>query len=130
MTRPLMEEIYWSSGYAEPATLDRTKAEAVAQWGAERRMRIIAWAKNGTNPHLRAAAEKIGPGPAFVEEPARRPLSRKTAAERVLFYRRVLAAWEFLVTMRADTALAELQTLIELERTPLRATPLAGESDE
>jgi hypothetical protein len=126
---PLMEEIYWSSGYAHPATLDLAKAEAVARWGAERRPRIIAWAKNGTNPHLRAAAEKIGPGPAFVEEPAR-PLSRKTAAERVLFYRRVLAAWQFLVAMRAETALTELRTLIELEHTPLRPTAVARGSDQ
>ena len=35
-------------------------------------------------------------------------------------YRRVLAAWEFLLAMDAQPALAELRTLIELERTPVR----------
>jgi hypothetical protein len=49
-------------------------------------------------------------------------LSEKTAAERVLFYRRVLAAWEFLVTLQAQSALAELQLLIGLEQMPVRPT--------
>ena len=115
----LQTEIYWASSYAQPATFDRTKAEAVTRWGAERRARIVAWGKSSPSGEVRAAAEKIGPGPTFVEEQPR-PLSRKTAAERVLFYRRVLAAWEFLVTMQAREALAELQTLIELERLPVR----------
>jgi hypothetical protein len=115
----LLEEIYWASSYAEPATLDRAKAEAVARWGAERRRRIISWAKTSADVQVRAAAEKIGPGPAFSEEPVR-PLSRKTAAERVLFYRRVLAAWEFLIVMQAEPELAEVEMLIELERLPVR----------
>ena len=72
-----------------------------------------------TAEEVRAAAEKIGPAPAIAVEPSR-PLSRKTAAERVLFYRRVLAAWEFLIAMDAQPALAELRVLIELERTPVR----------
>jgi hypothetical protein len=38
----------------------------------------------------------------------------------VLFYRRVIAAWEFLIVMQATTALAELDSLIELERLPVR----------
>ena len=46
-------------------------------------------------------------------------MSHRTAAERTLFYRRVLAAWEFLLTLEARTALAELQTLLELEQTVL-----------
>ncbi len=41
--------------------------------------------------------------------------------ERVLYYRRVLAAWEFLVTLRATVPLAELETLLALERQPVRA---------
>jgi hypothetical protein len=49
-------------------------------------------------------------------------LSEKTAAERVLFYRRVLAAWEFLVALQAQSALAELQLLIGLEQMPVRPT--------
>ena len=115
----LMEEIYWASGYADPAKFDRARAEDVTRWGAERRMKIIAWAKTSSDPQLRAAGEKIGPGRTFTEEPAR-PMSRMTAAERVLFYRRVLAAWEFLVVMQAQPVLAELEALIELERLPVR----------
>jgi hypothetical protein len=48
-----------------------------------------------------------------------RPLSRKTAAERVLFYRRTLAAWEFLLTLNEGPALDRIRELTELERTPL-----------
>jgi hypothetical protein len=118
---PVLNEIYWNSGYAEPAALEPAKAAAVAQWGNERRARIVAWGSRVVDPQVRAAAEKIGPGPVFAEEPPL-PLSRKTAAERVLFYRRVLAAWQFLLTMDARPALAELRTLIELERLPLRRT--------
>lgn len=115
----LLNEIYWASGYAEPASLNRAKAEAIARWGAERRSRIVAWAKTSARADVRAAAEKIGPSPTLADEPPR-ALSPRTAAERVLFYRRVLAAWEFLVALRAETALSELRTLIELERLPVR----------
>ncbi len=115
----LINEIYWSSGHGERATFDARKAEAVARWGATRRTQIVAWGQRATDPAVRAAADKIGPGPVFVEEAAA-PLSRRTAAERVVFYRRVLAAWEFLIAMDAQAALAELRALIELERTPLR----------
>jgi hypothetical protein len=115
----MLNELYWNSTYSEPATFNRLKAEATTRWGAERRARIVAWAKTESGADLRAAAEKIGPGPKLLDEPPR-PLSQKTAAERVLFYRRVLAAWEFLITMKAEAALGELRTLIELERTPLR----------
>jgi len=115
---PLINEIYWQSGYAEPATYDAGKAEAVARWGATRRAQIVAWGQRAADPAVRAAAGKIGPGPGFVEE-AEAPLSRRTAAERVLFYRRVLAAWEFLLAVEAPSALAELRALIALERTPL-----------
>lgn len=116
---PLLNEIYWGSGHGEPAKLDPKKAAALARWGAERRPRIVAWGKTSADPAVRAAAEKIGPGPVFEEEAAK-PISRKTAAERVLFYRRVLAAWDFLIAMDAQPALAELRMLIELEQTQLR----------
>jgi hypothetical protein len=116
---PLMNEIYWNSGHDEPAKFDPRKADAVALWGATRRTQIVTWGKRATDPQVRAAAEKIGPGPVFTEEPPA-TLTRKTAAERVLFYRRVLAAWEFLIAMDAQPALAELRALIELEQTPLK----------
>ncbi len=116
---PLLNEIYWQAGHGEPAKFDAAKADAVARWGATRRAQIVAWGARSAEAAVRAAAEKIGPGPVFVEEPAA-TLTRKTAAERVLFYRRVLAAWEFLVAMDHQPALAELRALIELEQTPLR----------
>lgn len=115
----MLNEIYWASGYAEPSALNRSKAEAVARWGAERRSRIVAWAKTSARADVRSAGAKIGPGATLADEPPR-ALSQRTAAERVLFYRRVLAAWEFLLTLRAEAALSELQTLIELERLPVR----------
>ena len=93
----------------------------------ERRTRIVAWARTSSDPSLRAAGEKIGPGPAFVET-APQTMTRKTAAERVLYYRRVLAAWGFLVTMKAEPALAELHTLIELESLPVRPEPTTTRS--
>jgi hypothetical protein len=46
-------------------------------------------------------------------------LSRKTAAERVLFYRRTLAAWAFLLALDERPALARIAELTALERTPL-----------
>lgn len=116
----LLNETYWSSGFGEPATFDRGKADAVTRWAASRRAQIMSWARESSDAPVRAAADRIGPGPAVVEEPPR-PMGRRIAAERVLFYRRVLAAWEFLVTLRATQPLAELTTLLELERTPWRS---------
>ena len=115
---PLLNQAYWASGYANPATLDARKAAAITRWASERRTRIVEWGRASSDAAVREAAEKIGPNPAFVAEPPR-PLSRKTAAERVLFYRRVLAAWEFLLAMDAQAALADLRALIELERMPV-----------
>ena len=121
----LQNEIYWHSTHAEPASFDRATAEAVTRWGAGRRAGIVAWGRTATDAAVRAAAERIGPGPVFTGEPPR-PLDRRTALARVLFYRRVLAAWEFLVTLKADVALAELETLVALERQPVRAPAVAG----
>jgi hypothetical protein len=44
---------------------------------------------------------------------------RATAADRVLFYRRVLGAWAFLLAANERPALDDLAALIELENTPL-----------
>ncbi len=119
----LRNEIYWQSTYAEPAKFDVATAESVTRWGAGRRAGIVAWGRTARDPQVRAAAERVGPGPVFTPEPPR-PLARRTAVERVLFYRRVLGAWEFLATLAARTALAELDTLIALEQQPWR-TPEA-----
>ncbi|HUR58261.1 MAG TPA: hypothetical protein VM029_11165 [Opitutaceae bacterium] len=122
----LLNEIYWNSSYARPQSFDPVKAEAVVRWAAERRARIVAWGQASGDIAVKMAAEKIGVGPRSAANteatagPA--PISRRTAAERVLFYRRVLAAWEFLLAMDDRAALTRLQELIELERTPLPAT--------
>lgn len=121
----LQNEIYWHSTYAEPAKLDRATADAVTRWGAGRRAGIVAWGKTATDAAVRAAAERIGPGPVFTGEPPR-PLDRRTALARVLFYRRVLAAWEFLATLQARAPLAELETLVALERQPVRTQAVTG----
>ena len=137
--RALADEVYWKSGYADPSTLDRAKAEAVVRWGSERRSQILAWAKASDQPSVRAAAEEITkrqpasrrPGlaadatvtppssPPPATNDSARPMSRKTAAERVLFYRRTLAAWAFLVALDERPALARIAELTALERTPL-----------
>lgn len=132
---PMINEVFWNSGYHDPRTLDRAKAESVARWGAERRTRIVAWARESAPESVRAAAEKAfparrggNPPPAAraeaKAEPTRsnvstRPLSRRTAAERALFYRRTLAAWAFLLAVDEKPALAKIAEITALERTPL-----------
>jgi hypothetical protein len=118
----LLNEIFWRSSYAEPATFNAERAAAVTTWGAIRRDRIVAWGKQSADPKVRAAAEKIGPAPAYAESPPR-PLRRRTAAERVWLHRRVLAAWQFLLAMEAKPALAELETLLTLENTEFHLLP-------
>ena len=135
----LADEVYWKSGYADPSKLDRAKAEAVVRWGSDRRLQMLAWAKASDQPTVRAAAEEItkrqpasrrggvaadatvtapsSPPPATND--SARPMSRKTAAERVLFYRRTLAAWAFLLALDERPALARIAELTALERTPL-----------
>jgi hypothetical protein len=127
----MLNEIFWQSGYADPGRLDRAKAEAVAHWGAVRRQEIMTWAAGVADEKVRDAAQQIGPGVVAKVETsvpgtssaASTPglLSRRVAAERTLFYRRVLAAWAFLLTMEQGEALAQLDALTALERTPLPA---------
>jgi len=127
-------EVFWNSGYSEPQTLDVEKAEAIARWGAERSTKIFAWAKTAPDATVRAAAEKLAgmkirgwENPAAPQPPAaaaapagsKPPMSKKVAAERALFYRRVLGAWEFLLALNERPALARVRELTELERTPL-----------
>ncbi|MDB6110670.1 MAG: hypothetical protein JWR69_2420 [Pedosphaera sp.] len=125
----LQREVFWQSGYSDPATVNLTKAEAVARWGAERRSKILAWAKTSEDEAVRAAAAKLLERQTRLQlmaEPAARsakdgpePVSEKTAAARTLFYRRVLAAWEFLYNVKETPALSRLHELNELERIPL-----------
>jgi len=130
--RRLQEEAYWQSGYTNPATLNPRKAEAIITWGVTRRAQITQWASNSSDPAVRDAAQALLRrvprqrentvaalrDQANVALPA---VSRQVAAERALFYRRVLAAWEFLLLMDEQPALERLSELTELERTPLPA---------
>lgn len=115
---PMLNDLFWRSSYAIPARLDQAKADAVTRWGATRRARIAAWAEGLDDEELRKIGERMKPR-AFQSGP--RPLRPAIAAERALFYRRTLAAWRFLQQVDAKDALARLERLIELERTPLPA---------
>jgi hypothetical protein len=121
----LAEEVFWHSGYGEPKSLDPIKAEAVAQWGALRRARILEWAQESEDEAVRSAGERLAqrnsgrsPPPVEPDPNVFDPIRKDTAAERVLFYRRVLAAWQFLIDLRERPALDRLRELIELEQTP------------
>jgi hypothetical protein len=125
----LLNELYWRSGYAHPESLDPAKAEAVVRWGVERRPKILSWALSSKDPAVRDAAAVLGKlaawrQPAALGAGSVRSLSRRTAAERVLFYRRVLAAWQLLLALQANDALATVTDLSALEQTPLPA-PMA-----
>lgn len=123
---PLSEEVFWQSGYSDPQTLNPARAEAVARWGVERRAKILAWAKASEDKEARDAAEKLSQttrqrhiDPAPVANAMMPAISTEIAAERALFYRRVLAAWAFLIAVNERPALARLRELTELERAPL-----------
>src|SRR5581483_11181400 len=89
--RAIMEEVYWQSGYFDPQIGNPSIAQAVARWGAERRDYILAWARASKNTDVRSAADRLAQRwttpPAEPESPG---ISRDVAAERTLFYRRVL----------------------------------------
>jgi len=119
---PPPEAIFWATGAHDPATYDAAGAEAVARWGALRRRTIAEWARASDNAEVKAAAEKLFPQRQRANadaNPPPRPLQPKIAAERVLLYRRVLAAWAFLLEMKEQSALDRVRELTELERTPL-----------
>lgn len=123
---PPTEAIFWATGAHDPTTYDAAGAEAVARWGATRRSTIAEWARASEKDEIKAAADKLFPqrqrANAAVNPPAAsgpRPLQPKIAAERTLLYRRVLAAWAFLLEMKEQAALDEVRALTELERTPL-----------
>lgn len=121
---PILNDIFWQSGYPFPAKLNTKKAEAVTRWGAMRREKIGQWARSSKDPKVKEAAGKFFPArrnPRLMAagNPPLRTLSTKIAAERALFYRRTLGAWAFLLTVKAEPALAELHALIALENTPL-----------
>ena len=125
-------EVFWESGYSNPQTVDLAKAESIALWAAERRKKILGWARASEDEAIRAAAEKLSERRRRSDAPATTEateiqaprISRRTAAERTLFYRRVLGAWAFLLAMNERPALARMRELTELESVPLpRRTP-------
>lgn len=125
---PILNDLFWQSGYAFPNQLDRSKAEAVTRWGAERRSKIAEWAARSPDENLRAWAKSVAFRRTGAPDQAANPryLRRNIAAERTLFYRRTLAAWAFLIAVDEAPALAELHRLIALEQTPLPPAPPAG----
>ena len=72
-------------------------------WSLTRRAQIIDWAKKSGDPDVRAAGERVSQAGArgrsanatTRESNTLHLISREIAAERIVFYRRVLAAWEF-----------------------------------
>ena len=119
---PMLNDLFWQSGYAFPDKVDPVKAEAVVRWGAERRAKLAAWAAASTDEKIRTAAAQIAPrrpANAVAALPPPRTLSAKIAAERTLFYRRTIAAWAFLQAMGEKSALQEVERLTALEQTPL-----------
>ena len=114
----LLQEVYWRSGYAQPGSVEPAAARAVARWGVARRERIAEWGRTAADPAVRTAAEQLAAVPP-PEMPAGPGLTLPIAAERVLFQRRVLAAWRFLLEVGHAPALAELAQLRALEITPL-----------
>jgi hypothetical protein len=120
----LRDEVYWQGGYGDPKTMDPKRADAVSLWAAERRDQIIAWARASDSTTVRTAAERLAqlvpPAPsADAMDQADQAILKMTAADRTLFYRRVLAAWQFLLAVNDKPALARLKELTDLERTPL-----------
>jgi hypothetical protein len=114
----LLQEVYWRSGYAQPGYVDAAAARAVARWGVARRERIAEWGRTAAELAVRTAAEQLAAVPP-PEMPAGPGLTLPIAADRVLFQRRVLAAWRFLLEVGHAPALAELAQLRALEITPL-----------
>ncbi len=118
-----LNEQFWASTLATPERRDPGTAAAVARWAAVRRTVILAWADASPDEDVRKAARAFGPEfrrprrPPPPAPPA--PIPADVAAARVLFQRRILAAWEFLLALDHQPALAELRSLQQLERTPL-----------
>jgi hypothetical protein len=121
----LRNDAFWQAGYGDPQTVNPARAEAIALWAEQRNQKILDWAKAGGDESVRKAADRLAQfinapetnPPATADE--ENPQMKATAAERTLFYRRVLGAWEFLINVNDRPALEKLRELTELERTPL-----------
>ncbi len=128
----LDEELFWNAGYSNPQTADLPRAEAVARWGVQRRGKILEWARGSNDVEMRKGGEPVPqtrrrPAPPASPSQAEpepggvslEPIAKRVAAERALFYRRVLAAWEFLLAVNERPALQRVRDLTDLESTPL-----------
>ena len=110
----LRDELFWQTGYGDPANPRPRQG---------RGRRAVGGATPRQNPGLgenRRMTPTCGtPRSGWRKPPARaaamddseRTLSKATAAERALFYRRVLAAWEFLLAVNEKPALARVHEL-------------------
>ncbi len=121
----MRNDVFWQAGYGQPQRLDPAHAEAIGLWAEERNDKILDWARDSENKTVRDAGERLAQ---LITEPDTntdkadqddRMTMKATAAERTLFYRRVLGAWQFLIAVNDRPALARLKELTELERTPL-----------
>jgi hypothetical protein len=121
----LRNDVFWQAGYGDPQSLNRARADAIGLWAQERNDKILDWARDSGNKPVRDAGERLSqlmtepdtdPGKADHDD---RLTMKATAAERTLFYRRVLGAWQFLIAVNDRPALTRLKELIDLERTPL-----------
>jgi hypothetical protein len=121
----MRNDVFWQAGYGNPQSLNPARAEAIGLWAQERKDKILDWARDSENAAVRNAGERLAQ---MVAEPDTdageadkedRMAMKATAAERTLFYRRALGAWQFLIAVNDRPALARLKELIELERTPL-----------
>ena len=124
-------ELFWQSSSAIPATADAKKAAVLGRWEAGRRAAVLAWARTVTDEKVKAAAVKWAgsarPATATpttataprVAIPGLVQGERKEALQRMLFYRRVLGAWAFLIAVDERGALERLAALEALEETPL-----------
>lgn len=115
----------WARNHTDPAI-----AEAAAKAFANPRARAnrpatapatpVATKADATASKTSAAkAKSTATPPKAPATASTRPLQPKIAAERALFYRRVLAAWAFLEAVDERAALAQVKQLTQLERTKL-----------
>lgn len=125
----LLNEVYWQSGLSNPVVTDRATADAVPRWAVVRRQRILEWAAASGSQAVRTAAAAIAKASPREEAGAPEPVVDVTAVERVLAYRRALAAWSYLLATNNRAALARLAELIEIENTPLPAPTLSRAAD-
>jgi hypothetical protein len=113
-------EIYWRGGYGDPRNAEPDPGGVVSRWGARRTDTILDWAQASGNARLRSAGKRLAQDWLESEpEPSTPLMSRDIAAARVLFYRRVLAAWEFLLAVNDRPALDQLAAFDRLEHTSL-----------